>query len=388
MKIAFIGQKGIPAKFGGVERYIEKIAIKMAKDGHEVFVYVRNNYTAKNIKKYKGVRLIHLPSIGTKNLDAISHTLLATIHALFKNLDVIHFVSIGPTSLSFIIKVLKRNTILVSTFQCQDYYHQKWGLLARTYLKFGEYMTCKIPDKTIVVSKVLQKYVRNAYKKDAEFIPNGAEIKSIASSNALKKWGLKDKKYIVYIGRLIKHKGVHYLIEAFKQLEDTSRLPNNFKLVITGDGFHTDDYVKYLKMISEGRENIIFTGNQTGKSLEQLFVNAYLFVQPSEAEGLSLALLEAMGYGTAPIVSDIPENIEAIGKAGFTFKAKDIDDLIKKLAYLLNRPQEVEMAGKSAKKEIEENYSWDSITGKIIKVYRDLQSEKLKLRYDFKTRKI
>lgn len=388
MKIAFIGQKGIPAKFGGVERYIEEIAIKMAERGHEVFVYVRNNYTDKNLKNYKGIKLIHLPSIGTKNLDAISHTILATLHALFQNLDVIHYVSIGPTSLSFIIKILKRNTVLVSTFQCQDYYHQKWGIFAKAYLKFGEYITCRIPDRTIVVSKVLRKMVMDKYKKEAAFIPNGAEIRSNSNSDALKAWGLKDKKYIVYIGRLIKHKGIHYLIEAFRKLEDTNRLPNNFKLVIVGDGFHTDDYVKYLKTISEGRENIIFTGNQTGEALDQLFSNAYLFVQPSEAEGLSLALLEAMGYGIATLVSDIPENMEAIGKTGFSFKTKDVEDLKNKLAYLLNRPEEVALMGKSARREIEENYSWDSITEKIIKVYRDSQSEKLKLKYDFNERKI
>ena len=94
MKIAFIGQKGIPAKSGGVENHVEEVAARLAQKGHEVFVYVRNNYTEKNLEDYRGIKLVHLPSISTKHLDAISHTLFATIHALFQKYDVIHLLPV------------------------------------------------------------------------------------------------------------------------------------------------------------------------------------------------------------------------------------------------------------------------------------------------------
>jgi glycosyltransferase involved in cell wall biosynthesis len=376
MRIAFIGQKGIPAKFGGVERYIEELAVKMAENGHEVFVYARHNYTDRNLKIYRGVKLIHLPSIGTKNLDAISHTFLATIHSLFQKFGVIHYVSIGPTSLSWIVKLFKRKTVLVSTFQCQDYYHQKWGILARLYLRLGEHITCRVPNKTITVSRILKKYAEKRYQKPFEYIPNGAELKFNPKTDKLADWNLKDKRYILSVSRLIKHKGIHYLIEAFRKLEDTNKLPNNFKLVIAGDGFHTQDYVKYLKTLADKRDNIIFTGNQTDEALEQLYSHAYLFVQPSESEGLSLSLLEAMGYGLAPLVSDIPENLEVINGYGCSFKSKDIADLETKLAYLMNRPEEVEEMGRNAKQEIERNYSWSSIAEKTLGVYRSIMALK------------
>lgn len=371
MKIAFIGQKGIPAKFGGVERHVEELATQMAEQGHQVFAYVRNNYTGKKLKEYRGIKLVYLPSISTKHLDAISHTFLATAHSLFQGYNVIHYHAIGPSSLSWIIKLLKRKTVLVSTFHCQDYYHQKWGWLARKYLHFSEYVACKIPDKVIVVSKILRAYVLEKYKLSAELIPNGSKANLNFGNETLGKWKLKERKYILFVGRLIKHKGVHYLIEAFKQMEDTNKVANNFKLVIVGDGFYTDDYVKYLKTISEKRDNIIFTGNQTGRDLDQLFSQAYLFVQPSESEGFSIALLEAMGYGIAPLVSDIKENLEVVEKAGFSFKVKNIDDLKNKLAYLLNKESEVEMMGKKAKKRAEEKFSWESIARKTIQIYRE-----------------
>jgi len=376
MKIAFIGQKGIPAKFGGVERHVEELAAQMAEQGHQIFVYVRNNYTDKKLKERRGVKLIHLPGISTKHLDAISHTFLATIHSLFQDYDVIHYQAIGPSSLSWIVKLLKRKTVLVSTFHCQDYYHQKWNWLARKYLHISERIACKIPDGIIAVSKTLREHALKKYGVSAALIPNGSKANPNFGNEALIKWNLKEKKYILFVGRLIKHKGVHYAIEAFKQMEDTNKVANNFKLVIVGGGFHTDDYVKYLKTISEKRDNIIFTGNQTGKNLDQLFTHTYLFVQPSESEGLSIALLEAMGYGIAPLVSDIKENLEATGKAGFSFETKNIQDLKNKLAYLLNKESEVEMMGKKAKKRAQEKFSWESIARKTVQVYRELAINK------------
>ncbi len=376
MKIAFIGQKGIPAKFGGVETHAQELAVRLAGLGNEVVVYVRNNYTDKNIKEYKGVKLIHLPSIATKNLDAISHTFFATVHALFCRYDVVHFHAIGPSSLAWIIKIFNPKTILVATFHCQDYLHQKWGIFARTYLRFGEKMANTIPDKTIVVSKLLGEYARKKYRNNPVFIPNGADIGNNKESLELSAWNIRRKKYILSMGRLVKHKGVHYLIEAFKQLEDTNRLPNNFKLVIVGAGSFTDDYVRYLKTISQGRDNIIFTGNQTGGALSQLLSNAYLFVQPSESEGLSIALLEAMGQGVAPLVSNIAENMEAIGEDGFSFSNKNVDNLRDKLAYLLNKPDEVENMGKKSQQRIAKEFSWQSIAQKTNRLYRDIAIKK------------
>jgi glycosyltransferase involved in cell wall biosynthesis len=376
MKIALIGQKGIPARSGGIEKHVEEIAVGMAKAGHEVFVYVRNNYTPKELIEYKGVKLVHLPSISTKHLDAISHTFFASVHSLFCKYDIIHYHGIGPTILSWIPRIFKPSVKVVATFHCQDYYHQKWGWIAQTTLKIGEWVSCTVPNKTITVSKSLAQFAKDKYSRGTVFIPNGAQIRYAQQVDGLSKWGLKDKKYVLSQGRLIKHKGVHYLIEAFKQLEDTAKTPNNFKLVIVGDGFHTDDYVEYLHAISKGRDNIIFTGAQTGEVMEQLFSHAYMFVQPSESEGMSLSLLEAMGCGLTPLVSDIKENKEVIGEDGFTFISKSVADLKDKLAFLLNKSEEVERVGKLAKKRIEDEFSWESIVIKTIDVYKTLLVKK------------
>ncbi len=371
MRIAFIGQKGIPAKFGGVERHVEELAVRMAQRGHDVFVYSRKNYVKENITKYKHVNLIFIPSIGTKNLDAISHTFFSIIHSLFFKYDIIHFQSIGPTSLSWIIKIFKRKTKLIATFHCQDYYHKKWGWFARKFLMFGEWITCTVPDITIVVSKLLKNYVYKKYNRQAIFIPNGSTIKINNGTDKIKKWELNPQEYILSVSRLIKHKNIHQLIEAFIKLKNSSLIDQKYKLVIVGDGFHTDNYVSVLKKMAFKRDDIVFTGNQTGKSVEQLFTQAKLFVQPSSDEGLSLVILEALGYNLPILVSNIPENIEATQGLGVTFEVNSILDLQEKMQLVLNEDSLFGQQYKNrSNKLVKGIFNWDKIVIKTLKNYK------------------
>ena len=370
MKIIFIGQKGIPATTGGIENHVDNLAVQLAEKGHDVQAYTRSNYTDKNLKKYKGVNLINLPSIPTKHLDAISHTFLACLDLVGRKADIIHFHSIGPSSLLWLAKLIKPNTKIIATFHTQCYYHQKWGLFARLYLKFGEYVCCRFADKVIAVSKTLKEYVWERHKIDAFYIPNGVHPQKHCAPKTIKrKWGLKKNSYIVLVSRLIRHKGIHHAIEAYKKIETDK------KLVIVGSGFHTDSYVDYLKKTAKNNKNIIFTGNQSGTILRELFSNAYFFLQPSESEGLSIALLEAMSFGKAVLVSDIPENIEASASTGYSFKNKNINDLTRKINYLLDRPLRVKEKGMKGKKRVEKFYNWNNITDEIIELYGEAIKE-------------
>ncbi len=379
MKIAYIGQKGIPTKTGGVERYVEEVATRMAKLGHEVFVYVRNNYTDKKLHEFEGVKIIHLPSIPTKNLDAISHTFLATVHALFQNYDVVHYHSIGPTSLSFIPKFFKKRMAVVATFQCQDYFHKKWGAVARAYLRFSEKLTCTVPDKTIAVSEELRIYAQRRYQKDLVHIPNGAEIRFNANDSALSEWNLEKNEYIFSASRLIRHKGIHYLINAFNRLCEKN-LNKGKKLVIAGNGSFTDDYVCELKKLAKNNKDIIFTGTISGEKLEQLFSHCFLFVQPSESEGMSLALLEAMGYGKPILISNILENVSVLRGSGFAFENKNEKDLEEKLLGILNNPEVAKSAGEESQKIAKEFYDWDKIVSQIEDLYKITQREKAEIK--------
>lgn len=370
MKIAFIGQKGIPALSGGVERRVEELAVRMAAMGHEVFVYARKKYNPGAATSHKGVKVIYLPSIPRKNLDAITHVFLATVHALFQNYDVINYQAPGPSTLSWIIRIFKRKTAVVGTFNSEDRLHQKWGWLAQKYLHFGEYAICNFSHKIIAISNILKISITEKYKKDAIVIPNGADVVYTENSDTLKIFGLEDRKYFLYLGRLIQHKGVHYLIEAFKELKQNGNLPEGFKLAIAGIGAFTDGYVNHLKMIGRDDKDVIFMGELTGERRAQAISHAYAFVQPSEAEGLSIALLEAMGCGVAPLVSDIRENMEPLMGHGFSFRNKDVNDLADKMKYLAANPGLVTQTGIEAEKIVAKKYNWDIIAKQTADIFQ------------------
>lgn len=371
MKIAFIGQKGIPAISGGVEKHVEKLAVQLVRSGHEVTCYVRSPYTPETLHSYEGVKLVHMPSIRTKHLDAITHTFCASVHALFADYDVIHFQSIGPSTLAFITRLLKRSARTVATFHSRDYFHAKWGFFARLFLRFAERLILFIPERTFVVSETLASYVKDTYGKECLVIQNGADVASTCDASSLAGFHLKPKQYVVSVSRLLAHKGIHYLVKAFMDLEDTNRLPNNFKLAIVGTHAGTSEYEDYLKVMASGRDSIVFLGERSGHELAALFSQAAVFVQPSEDEGLSLALLEAMGYGLPCVVSSIPANVEAIGDAGLSFENKNVESLKMELSRLINTKELMTDLGHRAKQRIATQYSWEAIARKTLNAYKE-----------------
>ena len=368
MRIAMIGQKGIFVTHdGGIETHVDNLSKTLAEMGHKVFVYSRKHYTPRKLKKSSGFRnlkLIFTPSLNTKYLDAITHTLTSTIHALFQKYDVIHYHGVGPSMLSFLPRILKWRAKTVVTFHSQDRYHKKWGKLAARFLQLGEWTACKFPHQTIAVSKTIKRLCKIEYKKEVKYIPNGVKIWEVEGSNEIKKWGLETDNYILTVARFIRHKGLHWLIKAYKKLNTDK------KLVLVGESPYPSEYKDYLIKLAKGDKDIIFTGYQTGKPLDQLFTNAYLYVHPSEAEGLSITILEAMSYGKTVLISDIPENLEAMGDYGRYFKTGDVNDLHNQLEKMLKSPDYIKKTGQRAKEFVGEEYGWEKITKEIVKLYK------------------
>lgn len=366
MKIAFIGQKGIPATSGGVEKHVDELAKMLSKRGHEIYVYTRPHYTNKYLKQYQGINLISLPTIETKHLDAITHTFLACLDVIFfRDFDIVHFHSIGPSSLIWLVKLFKRKTVVIATFHSKDYEHKKWGSFARDYLRLGEFILCKCADKVITVSRCLKEYADNWYNIESTYIPNGVKIPDILPARYIKKnWGLTKGSYFLIVSRLIGHKGIHHAINAFNKLNTDK------KLVIVGTGAHTGGYVEFIEALASTNKNIIMTGEQTGHILAELLSNSYMFIQPSESEGLSIALLEAMAYDNPVLVSDIKENREVVGDKGYAFMNKSVDDLANKLEYFIQRPVLLKNGKGKNLKIVKKNYDWEDIAETTIETYR------------------
>lgn len=358
MKIAMIGQRGIPVAYGGIDTCVENLSRHLAQRGHSVTVFCRRGYSEAKEYDVKGVRLKYLPCIRAKSLETLSHSLLSTICAVFGDYDVVHYHGLGSSVFSILPRIFSKRSVL--TIHGLDWKAKKWNALGKLSLKFCGWASVRFPNQTIAVSKELAGYYRRRYKKIVHYVPNGAQPAGGFSSQPAHQAG---DGHLFYLGRLAPQKGIHYLIEAFRGI-DTDR-----KLIITGGSSYTDRYIRYIKNLATADKRVIFTGPLYGSEKEKVLSSAYLFILPSEIEGLSLSLLEAMAGGRCCLVSDIAENLEAIGSCGFSFRTKDTGDLKEKLEFLLARPDLVRETGRRAKLRAQEDYGWDKISEEVERLY-------------------
>ena len=371
MKIAMIGQKGIPSRAGGVEIHVEELAAGLVETGNQVDVYCRKYYCKNRMKTHRGINLIYIPTISTKHLDAIIYTFFATVLALTKGYDVFHYHACGPSSLCWIPKLFGKK--VVCTTHGLDWKRAKWGALGQDYLKFGEKMIGKYADEIIVLNDPMKEYFKETYHRETNVIPNGVGEPDLLEPNVIKeKWGLEKESYILYLGRLVPEKGIHYLVEAYQ------RLNTDKKLVIAGGSSHSDDYVERLAAISIDNDDIIMTGFVSGQTLEELYSNAFLYVLPSDVEGLPISLLEAMSYKRCCLVSDIKENTTTGKENVFSFKQGNVDDLYERLKLILAKPmEEIRTMGENAGRYVLESYRWKNVVNKTEKVYDTLYKNRI-----------
>ena len=364
MKIAMIGQKGIPAVCGGIEKHVEEASIRLVALGHEVVVYTRKSYVKDNSQNYKGVTLVCLPSILSKHLDTISYAFFATVHVIFdRKVDIVHYHAIGPSLMLPLIRLFRPGLPVIATHHSRDYLHGKWGKVARTMLLVGEWCQAKFSHKILAVSKGNQQFLEEQYKRQIDYLPNGVEVVNNVDLPLPDDLDLKPNGYFLMVARLIPVKCIPDVITAYKKL-NTDKL-----LVIAGDSSFTDEYTMQIRAMSEGESNIRFIGYQSPENVYRLYANAYLFILASSIEGLSIALLEAMSYSCATLVSDISANIEAVGEDGLTFIQGDCEDLEKQFNYLLQNEEAVIANGAYGKNRIKQYFDWDSIVKKMEAFY-------------------
>lgn len=372
MKIAMIGHKRIPSREGGIEVVVEELAERMVAKGHEVYAYNRKGHHVsgdkdndlKEVKLYKGIHIITTPTFENKTLNAFVYSVLATVHALFQKYDVIHFHASGSCAMLWLPKLFGIHT--VATIHGLDSQRAKWGGFASKYLQFGEKMAAKYADELIVLSEGNRKYFKDMYNRNATLVPNGIDPQEIKEAKLIReRYGLERKSYILFLARIVPEKGLHYLIEAFKNIETDK------KLCIVGGTSHSDEYVEQVIKMAEDDSRIMFLGFQQGEALQELFSNAYLYVLPSDVEGMPISLLEAMSYGNCCLVSDIVENASVVEDKGITFEKGNVKSLEKELKNLLEDESIVHMLKKEASPFITAKYNWDEIVDKTIQLYEN-----------------
>ena len=360
MRIAMIGHKRVPSRSGGVEVVVTELSRQMAKWGHSVMIYKRC-YGNERLNEWEGCQVTEIPTPSwEKKSSALAYSLRATLHARRQNLDVLHFHAEGPCAMIPLAKLFGKTC--VATIHGLDWKRSKWGGFASLYIRFGERMAARYADRVIVLSKGVQEYFLQKYNRRTTLIPNGVTRLPYRAPNRIEKeFGLKKDGFILFLARITPEKGLHYLIEAYLALE------TDIPLVVAGDLSGSPAYGESLRKMAKDNPMIRFVGFAQGELLEELFSNCRLYVLPSEIEGMPISLLEAASFRAACLVSDIPENRDAVPSYPALFHAKDAADLRAQMQKLLSEPPkrfpEEEVA------RMLRDYRWEVVARQTLKEY-------------------
>lgn len=365
------GQKRIPSREGGVEIVVEELCTRMVAQGHNVTCYNRgghhvsgSEFDSKRLKEYKGINLKTVPTIEKKGLAAVSCSFFAALCCAFGKYDVVHIHAEGPAFFAWIPKLLGKKVIV--TIHGLDWQREKWkaGFGAK-FIRQGERNAVKYADEIIVLSKGVQDYFEKTYGRKTVFIPNGVNRPKKQKAELItEKYGLEKDSYILFLGRLVPEKGIKYLIEAFKQV-DTDK-----ELVIAGGSSDTSEFENEIKELAKEDKRILFTGFVQGQELEELYSNAYVYVLPSDLEGMPLSLLEAMSYGNCCLVSDIPECVDVVEDKALIFQKSDVNSLYTKLVDICCNSSKVKSFKCTAEEFVCNKYSWNKIVKDTCYLYR------------------
>ena len=360
MRVAVIGHKQIPGRSGGVEVVVEELATRLVSRGVEVTAYNRRVEGRPSPATYGGVRLVDVFAPDSKKLNAVVYSYLATVRAIASGADVIHYHALGPAASLWLAKLFGKKVVV--TVHGLNYKTPKWKGFGAKYIKFGERLAMRRADEVVVLSRSIQDYYRIEYGRECRFLPNGLSMpEGVEDDSCLDRLGLRGRDFLLCVSRLVPGKGLEILVEAFKSVQADA------ELVIAGDSDHVEEFKTALRA-SACDPRIRFIGFAGKDDLCALYSAARLFVFPSEAEGMPMALLEAMWFNCPCLVSDIPENVEVLEGHGETFPVGDVATLGIKLQSACNAwPAREDMRGVVAA-----SHDWEKVADETLRIYEEV----------------
>ena len=362
MKIAILGTRGIPARYGGFETLAEQLANRLAERGHLVTVYCRRPFTRPGDALRPGVQRVILPTISRKHFDTIFHTLLSVFHVGFSKADVVLICNVGNSPLAWIPRLFGKPTVL--HVDGLDRKRRKWGWIARQYLLLCEFISAYTPTRLLTDAVAIRDYYLTRYGKHSAMIAYGAEVPQLPQVPWQEHdFAVPQRGYILYVCRLEPENNPELVIQAY------SRLKTAWPLVVVGDNKYTPAYVERLNRMAGA--NVRFVGAVYGPRYWELQNNAGLFVSAFEVGGIHPALVEALAAGNTLLYLDTMENREAVGDCGVPFPP-DAEKLAAAMQRLLDDPHLRSELARKALARAAELYSWERVVDQYERLFCEL----------------
>jgi glycosyltransferase involved in cell wall biosynthesis len=349
MRIAILGTRGIPARYGGFETLAEELSRRLAERGHDVSVYCRVRDTEE---PPRGVRRIVLPTLRTKYLDTVVHAFLSSLHAARERFDAVLYCNAITATVCWIPRVFSGSRVLLNVDGLERN-RRKWNAIGRAAYAISERLSTKFPDAVVTDAEVIRSYYRNEFGIRPLMIPYGGDLPAPADTAELERLGLRAGEYFLYVSRLEPENNALAVVEAYRGVSGGQ------PLVVVGSAPYAARYIARVRAAADGR--VLFPGAVYGRGYRELLFNARAYVQATEVGGTHPALVEAMGAGRVVAYHDSPENREVCGDAGLPFDARRPETLAAVLSAVLDDPARYAVLGEKAKLRVAQRYRWEDV---------------------------
>ena len=354
MRIAIVGTRGIPARYGGFETFAEELSTRLVARGHQVLVYCRARHSQP---EYRGVRLKCLPTIRHKYLDTLAHSCVSTLHLALTRQDAVLYCNAANAVFTWVPRVLGMPVAL--NVDGLERNRKKWNRAAKGWYQMSEWLATWMPNVVVTDAARIAEYYLERYQRASEMIPYGAELGEVQTGDVLQRLGLERRQYFLYVSRMEPENNALLVREMFE------RVSTPMKLALIGDAPYAAEYIGQVRATADPR--IVMPGAIYGQGYHELGSHCFAYIHATEVGGTHPALIEAMGRGALTVYLDTPENAEVAGGAGLPFTQGNLVEVLRRAIDMPEAEQESWRA--RARERVKARYSWDAVTDSYEKLF-------------------
>ena len=366
MRIALLGTRGIPARYGGFETLAEELSARLAARGHLVTVYTRRHLASPGLSVFRGAEIRVLPALRAKALETLSHTLLSCLAVSRHSCDVILLCNAANAPLIPLLHA--RGLPVALNVDGLERRRRKWGRIGRAYYRACERLSARWADGLITDAEVIRRYYRRAWRRDSTMIPYGGDLPRPDTHETLARLGLRQGDYILYVSRFEPENNPDRVIAAYREV------PGDTPLVLLGAAPYAAELTARVRALAARDGRVVLPGALYGAPYRELLFNAKAYVHATEVGGTHPALVEAMGAGRVVFFLDNPPNREVVGEGGIPFRFGTPTSLGGALASFLADAGLFSPLGDAARARVGERYRWDDVAAAYERLLEELCS--------------
>lgn len=309
MRIALVGTRGVPARYGGFETCVEEVGGRLAGRGHEVVVYCRSSRSEERPASYRGMTLVHLPALRKRSLETLSHTALSVAHLARHRT---HAAVVFNCANAPFLPVLRASGIPFATHvDGLEWQRAKWGRGGRRYYQAAEKLAVRWSDALIADAKGIADYYAAEYHATTDLIAYGAPVIQ-RHTNRLAELDLVPNRFHLVVARFEPENHVEEAVKGY--VASSSKLP----LVVVGSAPYSDNYTARVRAAGDSRVRFL-GGLWDQELLDQLYTGATTYIHGHSVGGTNPSLLRAIGAGAPTAAFDVVFNREVLGDSGRYF---------------------------------------------------------------------